>query len=105
MTIEITPTAQLAIENLCKINNKMVRLAIEAGGCHGFNKVWNLTDNVEQDDVEHLCGEGRLVIDQSSLDLIGNAKIDYLTGLHGQHFVLDVPSATNQCGCGSSFSI
>ena len=105
MTIDITSSAELAIENLCKTNKKMVRLAIEAGGCHGFNKVWNLTEDINSDDVQYTCGEGILIIDQSSLDLIGNAKIDYLTGLQGQHFVLDVPSATNQCGCGSSFSI
>jgi iron-sulfur cluster assembly accessory protein len=47
----------------------------------------------------------RVLVDQSSLTLLGGAQLDYTDALMGAHFAIKNPNATSACGCGSSFSI
>ena len=105
MIITITPAADKQIGDLCVKTGKMVRLAIHSGGCQGFSKVWDVTDTQETDDVVYDLDTGKLLIDQGSLDIIAGAIVDYKCDLTGSYFIVDIPSATSNCGCGSSFSI
>lgn len=105
MPVEITDKAKQQIERVASNSGSMVRLSISSGGCQGFNKNWDLTKTIDDDDVQYQCGETLLLIDQGSLDIIDGATIDYKTDLGGSVFTVSIPHAISTCGCGNSFSI
>lgn len=84
---------------------KALRVAVLAGGCSGFQYSFKLDDKAEPDDIEIKAGPARVLVDATSLDLLGGAQLDYSEALMGAHFTVRNPNATSSCGCGTSFSI
>ncbi len=83
---------------------KALRVAVEGGGCSGFQYEIKLDDAEAEDLV--LEGQGqRVVVDPVSLPFLAGAVIDFSEELIGARFVIDNPNATASCGCGTSFSI
>ncbi|SMX41814.1 Iron-sulfur cluster insertion protein ErpA [Actibacterium lipolyticum] len=83
---------------------KALRVAVEGGGCSGFQYEIKL-DDVADDDLI-LEGEGeKVVVDSVSLPFLSNAVIDFTEELIGARFVIENPNATSSCGCGTSFSM
>eukprot|EP00984_Skeletonema_dohrnii_P016688 scaffold7461_cov76-Skeletonema_dohrnii-CCMP3373.AAC.1 len=105
-----------------------LRLYVDAGGCSGFQYKFLLlsednddgTNNIDsQDDEEEEDGtidpeedviflkDGmRLVIDQTSLDLLRGSTIDYVQEMIRSSFaVVGNPQSESACGCGSSFAV
>ena len=83
---------------------KALRIAVEGGGCSGFQYEIKL-DSPEADDLV-LEGAGQMVvIDTVSLPFLSNAVIDFSQELIGARFVIENPNATSSCGCGTSFSM
>ena len=105
MSLTITQSAESQINRLCLQTGCMVRLAINSGGCQGFSKSWDVTNQQEDDDVVYEFTNGKLLIDPVSIDIMQGSTIDYKTDLGGSYFIVDVPGATSTCGCGTSFSI
>jgi iron-sulfur cluster assembly accessory protein len=96
--------ARLAEINKAAGEAKALRIAVEGGGCSGFQYDIRLDDPAEDDLV--LEGHGqKVVVDSVSLPFLANATIDYTEELIGARFVIDNPNATASCGCGTSFSI
>ncbi len=83
---------------------KALRVAVEGGGCSGFQYEIKLDDPAEDDLVLEGAGE-RVVVDAVSLPFLANAVIDFSEELIGARFVIENPNATSSCGCGTSFSI
>ena len=83
---------------------KALRVAVEGGGCSGFQYEIKLDDPSEDDLVLEASGE-RVVVDSVSLPFLANAVIDFSEELIGARFVIENPNATASCGCGTSFSI
>ena len=102
----VTPRA---FERLAEINEnadapKALRVAVDGGGCSGFQYNIDLDDPADGDLV--LEGEGqKVVVDEVSLPFLANATIDFSEELIGARVVIDNPNATSSCGCGTSFSI
>ena len=87
-----------------KAQGKALRVAVEGGGCSGFQYEIDL-DVVKKDDLV-LTGNGEtVVIDTVSLPFLASAVIDYSEELIGARFVIDNPNASSSCGCGVSFSM
>lgn len=83
---------------------KALRVAVEGGGCSGFQYDIVLDDPAEDDLV--LEGKGqKVVVDTVSLPFLENATIDFTEELIGARFVIENPNATSSCGCGTSFSM
>lgn len=81
-----------------------LRVAVEGGGCSGFQYEIAL-DTPAVDDLV-LEGQGqKVVVDTISLPFLENAVIDFTEELIGARFVIDNPNATASCGCGTSFSM
>ncbi len=81
-----------------------LRVAVDGGGCSGFQYEISLDSPAPGDLV--LEGEGeKVVIDEVSLPFLANAVIDFSDELIGARFVIDNPNATSSCGCGISFSM
>lgn len=97
-----------SIKETDKNPNLILRVAVESGGCHGFQYLLSLKDqntiDKENDSVFERDG-ARVVIDKTSLEILRESTIDYTTELIGSQFkVVDSPYASSSCGCGSSFS-
>ncbi len=103
--IIVTDRASAQIDDIYVKHGKHSRLSISAGGCQGFNKVWELDSIIHDDDTVYRFSRGSLLIDNTSLDLISGATIDFKKDAMGAYFTVDVPAATSTCGCGTSFSI
>jgi len=84
--------------------DKALRIAVEGGGCSGFQYDIRLDDPAEDDLVLERDGL-RVVIDAVSLPFLQDATIDYTEEIIGARFVIENPNATSACGCGTSFSI
>ncbi|MAC79231.1 MAG: iron-sulfur cluster assembly accessory protein [Rhodobacteraceae bacterium] len=81
-----------------------LRVAVEGGGCSGFQYEIALDTPGAEDLV--LEGQGqKVVVDAVSLPFLENAVIDFTEELIGARFVIENPNATSSCGCGTSFSI
>ena len=97
-----------AFERLAEIGaqaqGKSLRVAVEGGGCSGFQYEIDL-DAVKDGDLV-LRGHGEsVVIDSVSLPFLAAAVIDFSEELIGARFVIDNPNASSSCGCGVSFSM
>ncbi len=97
-----------AFERLAEIGasdqGKALRVAVEGGGCSGFQYEIDLDDVKDGDLVLEGAGE-KVVIDGVSLPFLTEAVIDFTEELIGARFVINNPNATSSCGCGTSFSI
>ncbi len=83
---------------------RALRVAVEGGGCSGFQYEITLDDAAADDLVLEKDGQ-RVLVDQVSLPFLSNAVIDFADELIGARFVIQNPNATSSCGCGTSFSI
>ena len=97
-----------AFERLAEIGaqaqGKCLRVAVEGGGCSGFQYEIDL-DSVKDDDLV-LRGHGEsVIIDSVSLPFLAAAVIDFSEELIGARFVINNPNASSSCGCGVSFSM
>ncbi len=81
-----------------------LRVAVEGGGCSGFQYEIKL-DAPATDDLV-LEGNGqKVVVDSVSLPFLSGAAIDFTEELIGARFTIENPNATSSCGCGTSFSM
>ncbi|PRY80424.1 iron-sulfur cluster assembly accessory protein [Yoonia maritima] len=102
---KVTPRA---FERLAEIGaasqGKALRIAVEGGGCSGFQYEIDLDEPKEDDLVLSDNGE-TVVIDAVSLPFLADAVIDFSEELIGARFVIENPNAASSCGCGTSFSM
>lgn len=110
MTLTLPPrVTPRAFARLAEINAgagapRALRVAVEGGGCSGFQYDIRLDEPAEDDLV--LEGEGqKVLVDPVSLPFLQNAVIDFSEELIGARFVVENPNAASSCGCGTSFSI
>ncbi|PZU60236.1 MAG: iron-sulfur cluster insertion protein ErpA [Sphingobium sp.] len=105
--IDLTQSAAARVAVIAAKQGKpaILRLAVEGGGCSGFQYRFGLSEAVENDDVTVERDGVTLVVDPMSLDLVRGAAVDFVEDLGGAAFKVANPNATAGCGCGSSFSI
>lgn len=81
-----------------------LRVAVEGGGCSGFQYDIRLDAPAEDDLVLEGMGQ-KVVVDAVSLPFLTGATIDFTDELIGARFVIENPNASSSCGCGTSFSM
>ncbi|MGR3519846.1 MAG: HesB/IscA family protein [Roseovarius sp.] len=102
---KVTPRAYARLAEIgASADGKALRVAVEGGGCSGFQYDIRLDSPAEDDLVLEDAGE-RVVVDSVSLPFLAGATIDFTEELIGARFTIDNPNATASCGCGTSFSI
>ncbi len=98
-----------AFARLAEINaangSKALRVAVEGGGCSGFQYEIKLDEASAEDDLVLEKDGQKVLIDSVSLPFLSNAVIDFTQELIGARFVIENPNATSSCGCGTSFSM
>lgn len=107
LTLPPTVTPR-AFERLAEIGaaaqGKALRVAVEGGGCSGFQYEIDLDEPKDDDLILEGAGE-KVLIDAVSLPFLASAVIDFSEELIGARFVINNPNASSSCGCGTSFSI
>ncbi|OYX02709.1 MAG: iron-sulfur cluster assembly accessory protein [Caulobacter vibrioides] len=83
----------------------MLRVAVDGGGCSGFQYRFDLVDTVEHDDLKVERDGAAALVDVVSLALLKGSEIDFVDELAGAEFRVRNPNAKSSCGCGVSFSI
>jgi iron-sulfur cluster insertion protein len=83
----------------------MLRVAVEGGGCSGFQYQMDLVETAEADDLRIETDGQALLIDPVSVPFLKGSEIAYVDELAGAQFVVRNPNAATSCGCGVSFSI
>ncbi len=107
MQLTLPPkVTERAFERLAEIDAapQALRVAVEGGGCSGFQYEISL-DEAKPDDLVIEGNGQKVVVDSVSLPFLENATIDFSDELIGARFVVDNPNATSSCGCGTSFSM
>lgn len=112
--ISISPRASHRLSSIAQKDanpHTALRVSIESGGCHGFQYLMALTDlakepPTDEDTVFEGAKGEKVVVDESSLELLNGSTVDYTMELIGSQFkVTGIPGATSSCGCGTSFDI
>tara|TARA_B100000427_G_scaffold143753_1_gene119727 strand:+ start:302 stop:625 length:324 start_codon:yes stop_codon:yes gene_type:complete len=107
MKVKIPPKVTAsAFNKIMSIGGKKcLRVAVEGGGCSGFQYEISMESDVKENDLILSENDCRVVIDPISLEFLSGAIIDFKEELIGSKFVIENPNATSSCGCGTSFSI
>jgi len=105
--VTLSPSAAKRIQAIGAREGRpvMLRVAVEGGGCSGFQYLFDLVDEVQPDDLKVERDGAAALVDVVSLALLKGAEIDYVDELAGAEFRIRNPNAKSSCGCGVSFSI
>ncbi|MBX3487972.1 iron-sulfur cluster insertion protein ErpA [Parvibaculum sp.] len=112
-TAELAPPITLtarAARQIAKIidgegEGAMLRVAVQGGGCSGFQYGFTLDDSKQDDDLVLERDGVTVLIDAVSVNYLAGSEIDYTDDLIGSAFKINNPNATSSCGCGTSFSV
>jgi len=93
------------LEAECDPSLTSLRVAVEGGGCSGFQYRFDLVDAADHDDLKIERDGAAAVVDVVSLALLNGSEIDFADELAAAEFRVRNPNAKSSCGCGVSFSI
>lgn len=82
-----------------------LRVAVEGGGCSGFQYKFDIVTETEDDDLVLDAKGFNVLIDSVSVDYMRDSEIDFSDEIIGAAFKIVNPNATASCGCGTSFSL
>jgi iron-sulfur cluster assembly accessory protein len=104
----LTPAAAARVAWIAQRQGKpglMLRLAVDGGGCAGFQYRFGLESTTGDGDVTVETDGVTMVIDPDSLPFLAGAEVDYVEKIGAAAFEVRNPNAASGCGCGSSFSV
>ena len=100
--ITLTENAKNYLSTTTKAHDKKYAyLAVNGGGCSGFQYEWNMTNDLENGTLV----ENILVLDKTAEMFVIGCTVDYVKEFGGSYLKVINPNATAQCGCGESFAI
>ena len=107
--VTLTEGAAVKISNLMAQEPageaEVLRIAIQGGGCSGFEYALGFDRGVQEGDLELEAFGVRVVVDQFSAPYLQGAQVDFLDGLQESGFKIDNPNVSSACGCGHSFQV
>src|SRR5215469_18311255 len=105
--LTLSPSAARRIRAIGEAEGRpvMLRVAVEGGGCSGFQYQFDLVPAGEPDDLVVERDGARALVDPVSLDMVKGSEIDFVDELAGAEFRVRNPNARSSCGCGVSFSV
>jgi len=107
--IAVTDNAASQIQKLLatrELPGGGLRVGVKAGGCSGFEYVFDWEAAPTERDLVFEGPRGvRVWVDPRSHRLLDGTTLDYDTSLLSRGFVFQNPHAKSTCGCGTSFSV
>lgn len=109
-SVEGIVLADSAARRLAKLSEAegralMLRVAVDGGGCSGFQYRLELVEAAEDDDLRVEAAGQTALVDPVSVPFLKGSEIAFVDELAGAQFVVRNPNAASSCGCGVSFSI
>ena len=105
--VTITESAASKIKQLMaedpEAGVSVLRVAIEGGGCSGFQYALGFDHGPQDGDSEIEMHGVKVVIDPFSAPYLEGSEIDFVDALMGAGFAINNPNVQASCGCGSSF--
>ena len=103
--VTLTPKAVDKVKALAErdADAAVLRLAVQGGGCSGFQYAIGFDSETVAGDVEVEQDGLRVVIDEVSLPYLRGSTLDYRDGLIGAGFQFENPNVAATCGCNASF--
>jgi iron-sulfur cluster assembly accessory protein len=83
----------------------VLRIAIQGGGCSGFEYALGFDRGAEEGDVTVESFGVQVVVDPFSAPYLRGASIDFLETIQEAGFKIENPNAVASCGCGHSFQV
>ena len=80
-----------------------LRVSVVAGGCSGFKYQFEFDKEADEGDFTTVVNGVKFFVDQTSLEQLKGARVDYVEALQGAGFKVENPNAKAGCGCGKSF--
>ena len=108
LSVSLTARAAARIKELRtqeNLPNAFLRLAVSGGGCSGFQYGFSFDETLQPEDRAFERDGIKLVVDETSLELVKGAEIDFVEDMMGASFQVKNPNAASSCGCGNSFSV
>jgi len=84
---------------------EVLRIAIQGGGCSGFQYGLGFDRGAMEGDVELEQHGVTVVVDPFSAPYLKGAQIDFVDTINEAGFKIDNPNAVASCGCGHSFTV
>jgi iron-sulfur cluster assembly accessory protein len=105
--VSLTPAAAAKVRDLLagEEDVSVLRVAIEGGGCSGFQYGLGFDRGAQEGDHEFECEGVKVVVDPFSAPYLRGAQVDYLETIQESGFKIDNPNAVSSCGCGHSFQV
>jgi len=105
--VALTPAAAARIKTVVagEPPGAGLRVAVEGGGCSGFQYEIAVAERPDPDDVVIERDGAFLFIDPVSLPFLLGSEVDWVDELIGAAFKVRNPNARTSCGCGVSFSV
>jgi iron-sulfur cluster assembly accessory protein len=105
--VSLTPAAAAKIRDLMAAEEdvSVLRVAIEGGGCSGFQYGLGFDRGAQEGDHEFDCEGVTVVVDPFSAPYLMGARVDYLETIQESGFKIENPNAVSSCGCGHSFQV
>ena len=105
ITLAAGAARRLARLGAAEGKTRLLRVAVDGGGCSGFQYRFELVEAAQDDDLRVECDGQAALVDPVSVPFLKNAEIAFVDELAGAQFVVRNPNAASSCGCGVSFSI
>jgi iron-sulfur cluster assembly protein len=83
----------------------VLRIAIQGGGCSGFQYGLGFDTASAEGDVEFEQHGVTVVVDPFSAPYLQGAEVDYVDSIQAAGFAVNNPNAVSSCGCGHSFQV
>src|SRR5881398_1143641 len=98
--VTITPAAAAKIRDLMaqETDVSVLRVAIEGGGCSGFQYGLGFDHGAQEGDHEFEMHGVQVVVDPFSAPYLKGAEIDYVDSIEAAGFAINNPNATSSCG-------
>jgi iron-sulfur cluster assembly accessory protein len=105
--VSLTAAAAAKIRDLMatEADVSVLRVAIEGGGCSGFQYGLGFDRGAQEGDHEFECEGVTVVVDPFSAPYLFGARVDYLETIQESGFKIENPNAVSSCGCGHSFQV
>jgi iron-sulfur cluster insertion protein len=83
----------------------MLRVAVDGGGCSGFQYRFELVESAQADDLRFERDGAVVLVDEVSVPFLRGAEVEFAEELAAAEFRVRNPNAKSSCGCGVSFTI
>jgi len=106
MAIKLTSSASERVRHFIEKEGGIgLRLGVKKTGCSGWAYTVQMADGFDSDDVVFDSDGVKVVVAHENLCFLDGSEIDFVSEGLGSTFRFSNPNATDECGCGESFTI